>query len=438
MSSPSSPVTRWLTRTSQAKFAAYAIVAAFTTYFCMYAFRKPFAAAEYLDPAFLTVGGVALKRKSVYVMAQVLGYCLSKFLGIKIISELPPSRRAFAILLCIAWAEGALLLFGLAPPGWAAFCLFLNGIPLGMVWGLVFGFLEGRRVSEPLGAGLSASYIVASGAVKAIGRALLGLGVSEAWMPFVTGLCFVPLMLVAVLLLRQLPPPTAEDQRLRTKREAMDKFARRSFVSRLFPGLFFLTLLYIFLTAYRDFRDNFAAEIWKALDYADTPSILATAELPIAFGVMLALAMLMLVKQNKRALVAVHLVMLAGTGLVGASTLLFRLGFLQPSWWMIAVGLGLYMAYVPYGCVLFDRMIAALGISGTAAFMIYVTDAFGYLGSVAVLLYRDLASPELSWLEFFVQFSYFTSAVCSVCFVLSLIYFMRVARSTELASSAGS
>ena len=404
----------------------------------MYAFRKPFAAAEYLGPAFLTVGGVALKRKSVYVMAQVLGYCLSKFLGIKIISELPPSRRAFAILLCIAWAEGALLLFGLAPPGWAAFCLFLNGIPLGMVWGLVFGFLEGRRVSDPLGAGLSASYIVASGAVKAIGRALLGLGVSEAWMPFVTGLCFVPLMLVAALLLRQLPPPTAEDQRLRTKREAMDKFARRRFVSRLFPGLFFLTLLYIFLTAYRDFRDNFAAEIWKALGYADTPSILATAELPIAFGVMLALAMLMLVKQNKRALVAVHLVMLAGTGLVGASTLLFRIGFLQPSWWMIAVGLGLYMAYVPYGCVLFDRMIAALGISGTAAFMIYVTDAFGYLGSVAVLLYRDLASPELSWLEFFVQFSYFTSAVCSVCFVLSLIYFMRVARSTELASSAGS
>ena len=144
--------------------------------------------------------------------------------------------------------------------------------------------------------------------------------------------------------------------------------------------------------------------------------------------VMLALATLMLVKENKRALMAVHLVMLFGTALVGVSTLLFRLGFLAPSWWMIAVGLGLYMAYVPSGCVLFDRMIAALGIAGTAAFMIYVTDAFGYLGSVAVLLYRDLAQPDLSWLEFFVRFRYFTSVLCSVCFALSLLYFVRATK----------
>ena len=30
------------------------------------------------------------------------------------------------------------------------------------------------------------------------------------------------------------------------------------------PGLLPLTLLYVLLTAYRDFRDNFAVEIWAA------------------------------------------------------------------------------------------------------------------------------------------------------------------------------
>ena len=205
----------------------------------------------------------------------------------------------------------------------------------------------------------------------------------------------------------------------------MDAKARWAFVKKLAPGVLSLTLLYIFLTAYRDFRDNFAVEIWKALGEGDTPSILATAELPIAFGVMIALAALMVIRNNKKALMVVHLVMAFGTGLVGVTTWLFQLGVLPPTAWMIAVGLGLYLAYVPYGCVLFDRLIAALGLAGTATFMIYVTDAFGYLGSVAVLIYKDVLQAQLSWLEFFVGFSYFTSILCTVGFAISALYFAR-------------
>ena len=78
---------------------------------------------------------------------------------------------------------------------------------------------------------------------------------------------------------------------------------------------------------------------------------------------------------------------------------------------MILVGTGLYLAYVPYGCVLFDRLIAAVGAVGTAGFLIYVTDAFGYLGSVTLLLYKNFGHADLSWLDFFIAFSYVTSAV---------------------------
>jgi hypothetical protein len=39
----------------------------------------------------------------------------------------------------------ALVLFGLTPPPYNALWLFFNGIPLGMVFGLVTGVLEGRR-----------------------------------------------------------------------------------------------------------------------------------------------------------------------------------------------------------------------------------------------------------------------------------------------------
>ena len=89
----------------------------------------------------------------------------------------PFCRRAFGILLLIVWAELALLLFGLTPRPWNAVWLFANGLSLGMVFGLVLGFLEGRRVTEALTAGLCCSFILADGVMKSLGTWLLVGGV---------------------------------------------------------------------------------------------------------------------------------------------------------------------------------------------------------------------------------------------------------------------
>ncbi len=410
-------------------FSAYAITAAFCTYFCMYAFRKPFAAATFDGELALPFVAAPLALKTVYIISQVLGYCCSKFLGIKVISEMTAEKRAISILGVIAVAWGSLLLFAVVPAPYNALCLFINGLPLGMVWGLVFGFLEGRKLSEVLGAGLSASYILASGVVKSVGRTLVtDYGISEFWMPFAVGAIFAVPMMIFVWMLANLPPPSAEDEKLRSKRAPMDAAARKKFFLGFLPGLLPLTMLYVLLTAYRDFRDNFAVEIWAAIGYADEPAILATSEIPITVGVLLSLALLMLIKDNRKALIMVHLLMLSGTAMIGISTLLFQLDILDPAYWMIAVGLGMYLAYVPYGCVLFDRLIAAVGAVGTAGFLIYVTDAFGYLGSVSLMLYKDLGQAELSWLDFFVNFSYIASISCTVLYLISTVYFARQTR----------
>ena len=95
---------------------------------------------------------------------------------------------------------------------------------------------------------------------------------------------------------------------------------------------------------------------------------------------------------------------------------------------MILIGVGLYLAYVPYGCVLFDRLIAATGVVGTAVFMIYVTDAFGYVGSIGVLLFKNFGQAELSWLEFLVGFSWVTASVGAIGFLISGVYFASITR----------
>jgi hypothetical protein len=109
--SSSHRVTRWLTRASPGLFATYAVVMAFSTYFAMYSFRKPFAAAHFSDASF-----GALDLKSALIISQLVGYALSKFLGIKVNSEMRPAQRAWALVLLIAWAEVALLVFAIAPP----------------------------------------------------------------------------------------------------------------------------------------------------------------------------------------------------------------------------------------------------------------------------------------------------------------------------------
>ena len=112
--------------------------------------------------------------------------------------ELPLWARAVA---------AALLLFAILPDNLRLVAIFLNGLPLGMVWGLVVWYLEGRRKSELLLAGLSCSFIIASGMVKDIGRWLMtGPGVPEVWMPFVSGLIFlIPFVVVVpgLVLLRR-------------------------------------------------------------------------------------------------------------------------------------------------------------------------------------------------------------------------------------------
>src|SRR5882757_2507283 len=164
-----------------------AAVSAFGTYTSMYAFRKGFSAGTFTGEQYFYVD-----YKVWLVIAQVIGYTLSKFYGIKFIAELKPGQRAKSIFVLIGAAWGALLLFAIIPAPYNIICLFINGFPLGMIWGLVFSYLEGRKSTEFMAAVLSISLIFASGFVKTIARSMRDIfHVSEYTMPFITGALFV-------------------------------------------------------------------------------------------------------------------------------------------------------------------------------------------------------------------------------------------------------
>jgi hypothetical protein len=440
---PLRPITRWLAAAPPAVLAAYAIACSFATYFAMFAFRKPFAAASYDR---LAAEGSSLGLKSALVIGQVVGYGLAKWIGVKFVSETGRSRRAPLLVLMIVAAEAALALFAVVPDSWRPLAMFLNGLPLGMVWGLVVWYLEGRRASEVLLAGLSCSFIIASGAVKDVGRAVLagdslpllgvtlpnpiGRPVDEFWMPFAVGSLFLLPFVVAVWLLDQLPEPTVADVASRSLREPMDRRQRLEFLRRFFPGLLLLLATYFFVTAFRDYRDNFMVEIFGELDYQyeQNKSIVTRSELWVGLGVAAALAMIYFVRDNRRGLTAVFAVMTCGVLLLGGATWLHAEGRISGFWWMTLIGLGSYLAYVPYGSVLFERLIASTRVAGTAVFAIYVADSLGYVGTVSVLLYKDFGASESSRLEFLQSFAYALSIAGAAGLAIAAIYFRRVTR----------
>ena len=401
----------------------YAIVASFTTYFCMYAFRKPFAAGTYEELKFM---GTALDVKSAYVIAQIVGYTISKFVGMKFCSETGVRGRARLLVGLIVAAWLSLLLFAVLPGNLKVFAIFANGLPLGMVWGIVVLYLEGRRTSEFMLAGMSCSYIMASGMVKDVGRYLMSSwGITEYWMPFATGALFFLPFLLGVYLLTQLPLPSEVDKEERSPRSKMYSRGRWAFLREFSLGMFLLSGMYFFLTAYRDYRDNYGVEILGELGLGERAGIFSQTEVPIAFGVMICLSLLSLVRSNRLGLIFALSIMIAGQILMGAVTWMFEREMLGSITWMTLIGLGAYLTYVPFGSVLFDRLLAYTRFAGTAVFAIYLTDAVGYTGSVGLQLYKDFFASDISRLEFFKQLTYFMSIGGALSLLLVLVYFMR-------------
>ncbi|MBL8758249.1 MAG: hypothetical protein JNK35_07470 [Phycisphaerae bacterium] len=410
-------------RASRLFWAAWATLAAFGTYFCMYAFRKPFTASTYADTAF-----AGIDFKTILVVAQVVGYTLSKFIGIRVIAEMNPARRAAALLALIAIAEAALLLFAILPRPWNAVGLFLNGLPLGMVFGLVMGFLEGRRLTEALAAGLCAAFVVADGAVKSVGAWLLQAGIPEDWMPAVAGALFLPPIALGAWMLQRIPPPSARDIAARARRDQMSRHDRRDAIGRHLAGLLLITAMYLMLTVVRSIRADFAPEIWKGLGAPAAPATFSLSEILVAAGVLLVLACTVFIRDNRRAFFAALFTCAVGFAVLAAALLGHRAGALGPFPVMVLIGLGMYLPYIAVQTTIFERMLAMTRDRGNIGFFIYFADAFGYLGYVAVLLGKGALSSSADIFNLFIAVCWGAFALSVLCLIGAWIHFARANR----------
>jgi hypothetical protein len=92
---------------------------------------------------------------------------------------------------------------------------------------------------------------------------------------------------------------------------------------------------------------------------------------------------------------------------------------------MTLVGLGLYTAYIPFNSIFFERMIASFKVAGNVGFLIYLADSFGYLGSVGVMLSKEIFQIKLGWAQLYPKAVVLFSIIGISGTLISYFYFSK-------------
>jgi len=400
-------------------FVLWAGGCAFLCYSMVYGLRKPFTAATFDD---IMIWGYSFK--SAIAIAQVVGYMISKFVGIKLISELNHKHRLRFISTAAIIAAVSLLFFGLLPIHLKIIAMFVNGLALGVMWGVIFTFLEGRRITDLLASILGISIVLSSGMAKSVGLFVMNqLHVNEFWMPALIGAIACPLVVGLGWSLAKLPDPNEKDIEHRVERVTLNGSQRIALFRQYALLLILLISGNLFLTVLRDIKEDFVVNILDLSGQSDW--LLAGVSASVTLIILFLFGLMVFIRKNKNAL----LVLLTGAIISTVTMAFISANYYQlnlpPVLWLFVMGLSLYIPYLAFQTIFFDRFIAFFRISGNVGFFIYLIDSTGYAGTVVVLLLKELVQPQVSWLDLFNQMGVMVGTYCAIVFMASLFFIAR-------------
>lgn len=404
---------------SDALLILWAGGAALLSYSLVYALRKPYTAASFEGLTFM-----GSDYKVAVTTIQILGYVIAKFFGIKIISELKKENRFRFFVGSAILAELALVGFGLLEAPYNIAAMFVNGLSLGCMWGVIFSFIEGRKVTDILASLLGVSMVFSSGVAKSFGLfAMNEMQIDQFWMPAVIGGFALPLLVFMGYMLKRLPQPTAEDIALRNERVVLDGKGRVALFRKYAP---ILTLLFIgnfMLLVLRDIKEDFLVNI---LDMSNQSSwFFARIDTIVTLIILGIFALFAFFRSNIRALLWLMTLVIAGCLTMTYVSFHYETLDLKPVTWLFIQSLSLYIAYLTFQTIFFDRFIACFRIKGNVGFFIALIDFIGYLGTVTLLSTKEFLNIELEWFALFNHIAGFVGATCSILFIVASILIHR-------------
>ena len=192
--------------------------------------------------------------------------------------------------------------------------------------------------------------------------------VGQFWMPAVIGAFALPLLVFMGYMLKRLPQPTEEDIALRNERVTLDGNGRKLLFRSYAPILTLVVSLGNFmLLVLRDSQGRFSGQypgyeqsVFLAFRQVDTIVTLVILGIFAAF---------IFFRSNIRALMCLMGLVIAGCLVMTYVSLNYEALDWQPVVWLFVQSLCLYIAYLTFQTIFFDRFIACFRHQGKRGFL---------------------------------------------------------------------
>jgi hypothetical protein len=154
----------------------------------------------------------------------------------------------------------------------------------------------------------------------------MNAGLGQFWDAAMVGFIFYIPLLVSVFFLESLPEPTEEDESHRAKRVTMNSADRIKFFLDFWPGVIFMTLYYILLEVFLDFRDDFLVELFQDMGYVDGPEIYGQTGIIVGFCVVIPIILFMLIKDPFWNFFSFHVLFIVAMAMLFLSVFIYDSG----------------------------------------------------------------------------------------------------------------
>lgn len=411
-----------------------------------------------------------ISAKTLLVLAYTIGYSVGKVPALFFVSKLPPWKRLrFLVAVVLVSFVLTVGFFSVASLVTQASLVLLGAIPISGAFGVMTQYLEGRHATDSLNSGLSVTLLLGGAVARATAKWVHTLLHDNwAYVPLVVAGGYLPVCLLFLLMLDTTPPPTLADARIRNERRPISFNHGAKFFTKYASGLALVFIGYILSSALRNYREFFAVDIYNQTLRQEndiTPWQYIIFELPAAVVCVLALMIISRVKSNRNAVLLIDGLMMLGGCICLVCSVLYKYGLVEVNdpachggnnthhfgnnthhacdrhgkvftsvggtSWIMTMGVGMYLMYIPGGFILFDRLVAASGFTGTSVFLIYASDVVGQFGTFALVTYfevSDSGSTTMfhdSHLKFFTDATYLFSYVMIAVSGASILYFWR-------------
>ncbi|AYV77910.1 MAG: hypothetical protein Edafosvirus2_89 [Edafosvirus sp.] len=408
--------------------AIYLAVISSMTYFCQY-----FISTSMFAGAF-TTNSILGTTKNALVISQSLSYIMGYIIGFFVLTKIDKENIFKYFIITIFGSFIPMLLFLTSSPLLQIIGTYISGIFITNIWGFIIFYVEGRYASSIIVMIIYMLLIIAGGFAKSMGTLMLSNDINENLMTVYCSIIGLVGCLFFAYLLNESPERSADEEKSKSSRKTGNDTAttQMEFIDKYKIGLITNSIAYGFISSYRKYRDYYQLELWTELMGKDFDAgIYSYSDVIISIVVTLIYCLIIYIKSDLISFFVLLVIMMGGSIIIIISTIVYSYQTYKPFVWIVVTGIGVYMAYVPPGVLLYDKLISATKTQISIVPIIFLSEMIAQVVTLITILIKSNVYNNYSYVSYFINISYIFGAIVVLGMIISMYNFRKLQNETH-------